>query len=105
MVPPLAVGIQMWPRTAPVAVWIAIVCFAIPAPMFVALTAFVVLFGAANALAHAASRPAPVREGDWVDLGNDQQGRVRAVRWWFTVVDASDGRVALLPNHRVRRLG
>lgn len=39
-----------------------------------------------------------IREGDWVQLENGKQGRVRAVRWRHTVVETRDWSTIIVPN-------
>jgi small-conductance mechanosensitive channel/CRP-like cAMP-binding protein len=39
-----------------------------------------------------------IREGDWIQLENGKQGRVRSVRWRHTVVEARDWSTIIVPN-------
>ncbi|MBC7978167.1 MAG: mechanosensitive ion channel, partial [Myxococcales bacterium] len=39
-----------------------------------------------------------IREGDWIQLENGRQGRVRSVRWRHTVVEARDWSTIIVPN-------
>jgi small-conductance mechanosensitive channel/CRP-like cAMP-binding protein len=39
-----------------------------------------------------------IREGDWIQLENGKQGRVRSVRWRHTVVETSDWSTIVVPN-------
>ncbi len=39
-----------------------------------------------------------VHEGDWVQLENGKQGRVRAIRWRHTVVETRDWSTIIVPN-------
>ncbi|MBX3185459.1 MAG: mechanosensitive ion channel family protein [Labilithrix sp.] len=39
-----------------------------------------------------------IREGDWVQLENGRQGRVRAVRWRHTVIETRDWATLIVPN-------
>jgi len=39
-----------------------------------------------------------VREGDWIQLDNGKQGRVRSVRWRHTVLEARDWSTIIVPN-------
>jgi small-conductance mechanosensitive channel/CRP-like cAMP-binding protein len=39
-----------------------------------------------------------IHEGDWIQLENGRQGRVRAVRWRHTVVEARDYSTIIVPN-------
>ena len=39
-----------------------------------------------------------VREGDWIQLENGKQGRVRSVRWRHTVIEARDFSTIVVPN-------
>lgn len=39
-----------------------------------------------------------IHEGDWVQLENGRQGRVRAIRWRHTVVETRDWSTIIVPN-------
>src|SRR5262245_57097328 len=39
-----------------------------------------------------------IREGDWIQLENGRQGRVRSVRWRHTVLEARDWSTIIVPN-------
>src|SRR4051794_11075018 len=39
-----------------------------------------------------------IHEGDWIQLENGKQGRVRAVRWRHTVVETRDWSTIIVPN-------
>ena len=39
-----------------------------------------------------------IREGDWIQLENGKQGRVRSVRWRHTVVETRDWSTIIVPN-------
>lgn len=39
-----------------------------------------------------------VHEGDWIQLENGKQGRVRAIRWRHTVVETRDWSTIIVPN-------
>jgi len=39
-----------------------------------------------------------IQEGDWIQLDNGRQGRVRAVRWRHTVVETRDFSTIIVPN-------
>lgn len=39
-----------------------------------------------------------IREGDWVQLENGKQGRVRSVRWRHTVIETRDWSTLIVPN-------
>jgi small-conductance mechanosensitive channel/CRP-like cAMP-binding protein len=39
-----------------------------------------------------------IHEGDWIQLDNGKQGRVRAVRWRHTVVETRDFSTIIVPN-------
>jgi small-conductance mechanosensitive channel len=39
-----------------------------------------------------------VREGDWIQLENGKQGRVRSVRWRHTVIETRDWSTIIVPN-------
>ena len=39
-----------------------------------------------------------VHEGDWIQLENGRQGRVRAIRWRHTVVETRDWSTIIVPN-------
>lgn len=39
-----------------------------------------------------------IHEGDWIQLENGRQGRVRAVRWRHTVVETRDWSTIIVPN-------
>ena len=39
-----------------------------------------------------------VHEGDWIQLENGKQGRVRAIRWRHTVVETRDWATIIVPN-------
>jgi len=39
-----------------------------------------------------------VREGDWIQLDNGRQGRVRSVRWRHTVLETRDWSTIIVPN-------
>lgn len=39
-----------------------------------------------------------IREGDWIQLENGKQGRVRSVRWRHTVVETRDYSTIIVPN-------
>src|SRR5262249_38001549 len=39
-----------------------------------------------------------IREGDWIQLENGKQGRVRSVRWRHTVIEARDSSTIIVPN-------
>jgi len=39
-----------------------------------------------------------VHEGDWIQLDNGRQGRVRAIRWRHTVVETRDWATVIVPN-------
>ena len=39
-----------------------------------------------------------VHEGDWIQLENGKQGRVRAIRWRHTVVETRDWSTIVVPN-------
>jgi small-conductance mechanosensitive channel/CRP-like cAMP-binding protein len=39
-----------------------------------------------------------IHEGDWIQLENGRQGRVRAVRWRHTVVETRDWSTMIVPN-------
>ncbi len=39
-----------------------------------------------------------IREGDWVQLENGKQGRVRSVRWRHTVIETRDWSTIVVPN-------
>jgi small-conductance mechanosensitive channel/CRP-like cAMP-binding protein len=39
-----------------------------------------------------------VREGDWIQLDNGKQGRVRSVRWRHTVLETRDWSTIIVPN-------
>jgi small-conductance mechanosensitive channel/CRP-like cAMP-binding protein len=39
-----------------------------------------------------------IREGDWIQLENGKQGRVRAVRWRHTVIETRDWSTIIVPN-------
>ncbi|HEY6178119.1 MAG TPA: mechanosensitive ion channel family protein [Kofleriaceae bacterium] len=39
-----------------------------------------------------------VREGDWIQLENGKQGRVRSVRWRHTVIETRDWSTIVVPN-------
>ena len=39
-----------------------------------------------------------VREGDWIQLENGKQGRVRSVRWRHTVIETRDWSTFIVPN-------
>jgi len=39
-----------------------------------------------------------IREGDWIQLENGKQGKVRSVRWRHTVIEARDWSTIIVPN-------
>lgn len=39
-----------------------------------------------------------IKEGDWIQLENGRQGRVRAVRWRHTVIETRDWSTIIVPN-------
>jgi small-conductance mechanosensitive channel/CRP-like cAMP-binding protein len=39
-----------------------------------------------------------IREGDWIQLENGKQGRVRSVRWRHTVIETRDWSTIIVPN-------
>jgi small-conductance mechanosensitive channel/CRP-like cAMP-binding protein len=39
-----------------------------------------------------------IREGDWIQLENGRQGRVRSVRWRHTVIETRDWSTIIVPN-------
>src|SRR4029077_20446178 len=39
-----------------------------------------------------------IHEGDWVQLENGRQGKVRAVRWRHTVIETRDWSTIVVPN-------
>jgi small-conductance mechanosensitive channel/CRP-like cAMP-binding protein len=39
-----------------------------------------------------------VREGDWIELDNGKQGRVREIRWRHTVIETRDWDTIIVPN-------
>src|SRR5262249_27508278 len=39
-----------------------------------------------------------IHEGDWIQLENGRQGRVRAVRWRHTVLETRDWSTIIVPN-------
>jgi small-conductance mechanosensitive channel len=39
-----------------------------------------------------------IREGDWIQLDNGKQGRVRSVRWRHTVLETRDWSTIIVPN-------
>ena len=39
-----------------------------------------------------------IREGDWIQLENGRQGKVRSVRWRHTVIEARDWSTIIVPN-------
>lgn len=39
-----------------------------------------------------------IKEGDWIQLENGRQGRVRAIRWRHTVVETRDWSTIIVPN-------
>jgi small-conductance mechanosensitive channel/CRP-like cAMP-binding protein len=39
-----------------------------------------------------------IREGDWIQLENGKQGKVRSVRWRHTVLEARDWSTIIVPN-------
>ncbi|HEX2688565.1 MAG TPA: mechanosensitive ion channel family protein, partial [Kofleriaceae bacterium] len=39
-----------------------------------------------------------IREGDWIQLDNGKQGRVRSVRWRHTVIETRDWSTIIVPN-------
>src|ERR1041385_2913444 len=39
-----------------------------------------------------------VREGDWIQLENGKQGRVRSVRWRHTVLETREWSTIIVPN-------
>lgn len=39
-----------------------------------------------------------IREGDWIQLENGKQGKVRAVRWRHTVIETRDWSTIIVPN-------
>ncbi|HEU4729236.1 MAG TPA: mechanosensitive ion channel domain-containing protein, partial [Kofleriaceae bacterium] len=39
-----------------------------------------------------------IREGDWIQLENGKQGRVRSVRWRHTVIETRDWATIIVPN-------
>ncbi len=39
-----------------------------------------------------------IREGDWIQLENGKQGRIRAIRWRHTVVETRDWSTIIVPN-------
>ena len=42
-----------------------------------------------------------IHEGDWIQLENGKQGRVRAVRWRHTVVETRDWSTIIVPNSQL----
>lgn len=42
-----------------------------------------------------------VHEGDWIQLENGRQGRVRAIRWRHTVVETRDWSTIIVPNSQL----
>ena len=39
-----------------------------------------------------------IREGDWIQLENGKQGKVRSVRWRHTVIETRDSSTIIVPN-------
>jgi small-conductance mechanosensitive channel/CRP-like cAMP-binding protein len=42
-----------------------------------------------------------IREGDWVELENKQQGQVKKVRWRHTVIETRDSDTLVVPNSQL----
>ena len=42
-----------------------------------------------------------IREGDWIQLDNGRQGRVRSVRWRHTVLETRDSSTVIVPNSQL----
>lgn len=57
-----------------------------------------VLCALAQLLAHVATAGPAWREGDSIDLADGRRGRVRAVRWGYSVLDAADGSTVIVRN-------
>lgn len=103
----LPIAVTLSPRTLTRALAAAVVCWFVPHSGLVAGVCAVVVFvtaliATALGMAHLAMLDVPVREGDVLELQSGQRGRVRAVRSYFTIVDAFDGATVLVPNNRIR---
>ena len=103
---PSAVAVFARPRVIISAGLAAIACKLLPSAatsLGLALLAAIAVLAFAVVIAHVATRPMQVRDGDWLELGDRGRGRVRAVRFWYTVVDTLDGDTILIPNRRIQR--
>ncbi|HEY4060117.1 MAG TPA: hypothetical protein VGM39_26060 [Kofleriaceae bacterium] len=98
--------------TTPTRTWVLVGVLALSACTFIPPTfgvsvfvglaiAAVGLIVVALELAYLAGREIPFDAGDIVRLDNGVEGRVRAVRWGYTIVDTEIATV-LVPNHRLQ---
>lgn len=104
-VPPIAVTTS--PRTFAKAILAVVACRLVPQTSLAAGVCIVVLLttavvATAFGMAYLATHELSIREGDVLEFRNGERGRVRAVRWWYMVVDTYEGATVLVPNTRVR---